>query len=378
VRVRFLLLAVAAVIAAFTTTGTAAAVPPAPCGAAQIADAAGDGHHAGTDVLEGWFSEQAGRLQAVIRVQQGLWVPEHDDAPSSGYALLFDFAGQRRYVRVEAPRGAPVRFDHGTWTRSEGFVSAGPTGGEVVTGNGGTAALDVPAYPGLAAGSVLAQPMILTYDGLDSPTELHWVDRAPGGETPDGTEYGADYVLGSCQGTGQPGQPSATTSVVLSAPRRLVGGGKARVTGTVAPARAGVPVTLTSTAGRRSVDRRLTTGDGGRFSVTLPVSETTRLRAVAEGIGSQTRTVTVVSTIRIKVRRLRGGGALVTGRVRPALPGRVLLLRTTSSRPSARATPRRGQFRIRMRNPRRGRYQAVYVPSGRRAERSTSNTGTIR
>jgi len=136
-----------------------------------------------------------------------------------------------------------------------------------------------------------------------------------------------------------------------------------------------VPVVVTATAGRSARVRRAVTQADGTFALLLPVRETTRVRAVAEGIGSQTRTITVVSRVRIALRR---GGRLVTGRVRPALPGRVLLLRGDAVRPVARVSTHGGRFRIRLHSPRPGRYQAVFVPAARRAERSTSNTEVIR
>ena len=74
------------------------------------------------------------------------------------------------------------------------------------------------------------------------------------------------------------------------------------------------------------------------------------VRAVAEGIGSQTRTVTVVSpSVRIKVapRRARRHAAACG----PQLPGRVLLLRGGAVRPTATAKPRDGRFRIRLPTP---------------------------
>jgi hypothetical protein len=156
-----------------------------------------------------------------------------------------------------------------------------------------------------------------------------------------------------------------------------VGAGRVRVRGSVAPARGGVPVEVTISA-RRRVVRRLTTSANGTFSTSVRLSQTTRLRAVAGGIGSQTRTVKMFSRTRITLRRMRDGGVLVRGRVNPALPGRVLLLRTTAIKPSARTTARKGRFRFRLKNPRPGRYQAVFIPSKRRAERSTSNKGVIR
>ena len=69
----------------------AARAAPPPCDdSPQIADAGGDGHHPGTDVLAAWLSEASGRLQAVIQVRAGIFVAEHDDAEvnGSGFALI--------------------------------------------------------------------------------------------------------------------------------------------------------------------------------------------------------------------------------------------------------------------------------------------------
>ena len=86
-------------------------------------------------MLSAWFSEAAGRLQAVVQVQLSGWAPAHEDSDAAGFALLFERGGQTRYVRAEAPRApAPVRFDYGTWTRSGGFASAGATTGAAVAG----------------------------------------------------------------------------------------------------------------------------------------------------------------------------------------------------------------------------------------------------
>ena len=182
----------------------AAAIPP-PCGAAQITDAAGDGHHDNTDVTAAWLAEADGRLQAVIRPRAAVWEPVHDDSDAAGFAFLYTAGGATRYVRAEAPRGAPVRFDHGTWTLAGGFASDGPTAGEAVAGPGGAVAIDLPAVP---AGTVLARPFALTYDGATG-TAPHWVDRAPGGVDPAGTEVGADFVAGSCAAPGPGGTPLA-------------------------------------------------------------------------------------------------------------------------------------------------------------------------
>jgi hypothetical protein len=102
------------------------------------------------------------------------------------------------------------------------------------------------------------------------------------------------------------------------------------------------------------------------------------VRAVAEGLGSKTVTIAMKSRVRIKVRRLKSGTIVVSGTTSPKLPGRILLLRTNAVKATARTTARNGRFELRLKHPKRGRYQAVFIPSGDRAERSTSNTGVIR
>ncbi len=377
-------LAGALALAALAAAGPAraAAAAPAPCnGVAQITDVANDGHHPNEDVLAAWFTEAGGRLQAVIQVREAVWEPAHDDSDAGEFALLYGVGGQTRYVRLEARRGGVLNYDQGTFTRggSPRFASAGPTTGSVVAGSGGYVVLDVPAVP---AGTRLAQPHVLTWDGYDG-VEPHWVDRAPGGVTPDESAFGADEVVGSCAPAGTPpppvpGAPApvvTTSAVVLSAPAKVTGATKAKLGGRIVPARGGVRVALT---GRPGTTRTLTTAADGTFSASVPVGETTAFRAVAEGVGSQTATVTMRSTVSLKLRRLKAGGWLATGTVRPGLPGRVLLLRTTSAKPTKSSTVKRGAFRVRLTAPRSGRYQAVYVPSGDRAERSTSKSGVIR
>lgn len=384
-RPRRLLLAAAFALAATAAAASpaAAAVPPPPCnGIPQITDPSRDGHHPNTDVIAGWLSEANGRLQAVIQARTAVWAPAHDDSETADWAFLFRIGGATKYVRVTGPRTGAPRFDYGTWSGGGGFNSQGSTTGEVTTGSGGAATIDVPPATGAAAGQVMQGPFILTWDGATASSP-HWVDGAPGGVTPETTDQGADYVVGSC-GAGGPTGPGTggggtvrTTAVTLDTPRRLRGGGRALVLGTVTPARAGVAVVL-SARGRRTSTRRVTTAADGSFAARMAIKETSRIRAVAEGIGSETRTVRVLSRVRIKLRRLRSGAVLVIGKVRPKLPGRVLLLRTRDARPTKTTRARKGRFRVRLARPRKGRYQAVYIPSGRRAERSTSNRGVIR
>ncbi|MDX6410414.1 MAG: hypothetical protein QOE13_3485, partial [Gaiellaceae bacterium] len=352
--------------------------------------ATGDGHHENTDVLAAWFSEAAGRLQAVTQVSVADWQPMHVNSDAAGWAVLFEAGAQRRFVRVEALKTTGQKvYDHGTWTPDGGFASAGATTGEVVPGPGGTATIDVPAATGALPGAVLARPFALTYERTGSA--VHWVDRAPGGVTPGEAAFGADYVVGSCAPGAEPPPPgggtagagdgaATTTAVVLDAPARRVGAGRVRASGRVTPPRGGVPVRVTATAARspKAWVRSVTTRPDGTFAVWIPLSESSMVTARAEGINAQTRTITVRSTVRMRLRRLAGGRTVVSGRLRPRLPGRVLLLRVDAAVPSATTMARRGRFRFPARRLARGRYQAVYIPARNRAERSTSASGVIR
>ena len=225
--------------------------------------------------------------------------------------------------------------------------------------------------PGVSTGTKLQSPFALTADGVEG-TSPHWVDKAPGGTEPAGdSSFGADYVVGSC---GAEPDPYTLSGVTIAAPKTLRGGGVPIVKGAVTPARADVPVTVT--AGKRSFET--VTAPSGDYAVKVPIRRTTVLRAEAENVRSQSVTVTVRSTVTLELRRKNTKGALATGRVRPALAGRVLLLRTTAARPSATTKARKGRFRMSVKRLRKGRYQAVFIPSGNRAVRSTSKTGVIK
>jgi len=411
-RLRTVRTSVAALFAATALSlglcSTALAVAPAPCnGVVQVSDVRGDGHHENTDVLSAWFSEQAGRLQAVIKVALGDWRAMHVDSDAAGWAVLGEIGGRTRFVRVQTPKSGPIRYDYGTWTHAGGFASAGATTGEVTTGAGGTATIDVPTETGAVTGALLARPFVLTYEHVPSALDpFHWVDRAPGGVTATEAAFGADYVVGSCSsggdagssggagdpagtgagdpagtGSGGVGGATRTTGVVLQAPARLVGAGRVRASGRVIPARGGVPVKVTAASRRSSkatFARSVTTLPDGSFAVSIPLSESSIVNAVAEGINAQTHTITMRSRVRMKLRRLGSGRSVASGWVSPRLPGRVLLLRTNASVPSAITTARRGSFRFRARRFKRGPYQVVYIPFGNRAERSTSASGVIR
>ena len=328
---------------------TPAAAAPAPCGGIpQIADAVGDGHHENTDVTAAWLSEQAGRLQAVIQPRIAVWEPAHDDSDAAGFALIYDAGGQTRYVRAEAPRGAPVRFDHGTWSAAAGFASAGPTTGEAVAGPGGSVTIDV---PGLPPGTLLARLFVLTYDG-GSGADPHWVDRAPGGVEPG--RHGVRRRLRAglaARGAGRaaPRRRRRHDGGRLDAPRRLVGGGRTAVGGRVAPARAGVAVAGDRARPPRAYVRTAVTQADGSFSLLLPIGRRRGPRRRRGRSPPRRARSPSVSTVRIRVRRRAGGAAVVRGRVRPrTCRAGVLLLRRDAVRPAATARARDGRFRIRL------------------------------
>ncbi len=77
----------------------------------------------------------------------------------------------------------------------------------------------------------------------------------------------------------------------------------------------------------------------------------------------------------IKLRKLAGGKARISGEVGPWLPGKLLLLRSGASKPSQTTTKlKNGKFSFLLKRPKPGGYQVVFVPANHRAERSTSNT----
>ncbi len=228
--------------------------------------------------LSAWFSEAAGRLQAVIRVQAGNWFPDHPPGTAAVRAGVRRGRSDPVCARGCARSAPGVDSTMARGRPPDVFASAGPTTGAVIGGPGGTATIDVPGQTGAVTGAVLANPFVLTYDG-DGP-----IDRAPGGTTPIGSEYGADYVVGSCGGAGAPGRGPAGAGWRRGRRRGVLGpAASARQAGWGRPrarsrqrrpdASAGVPVELTVT-GRRAVVRRLTTSADGTFS--------TSIRAVAD------------------------------------------------------------------------------------------------
>ena len=175
---------------------------------------------------------EAGPIQGVIKVKSGIWAPQHDDEDTNGsaYVLLFSHGGQTWFVRAFAPPAGPLVYDYGTYAGVNTFTSLGPTTGAVVSGTGGRVTMDIPAATGATAGQVLANPYVLTYDGITGGVP-DWVDHAPGGTLPTDWARGADYTVGPCDTGG-----GATVAVQLTAPAKIVGGGKnATITGKALP-----------------------------------------------------------------------------------------------------------------------------------------------
>ena len=168
------------------------------------------------------------------------------------------------------------------------------------------------------------------------------------------------------------------TSVQLRARSKLVGGGSVPVSGSVAPARGGVPVELSAKT-RSSVVKRLTTKADGTFATSIPVKETTRAPCRRRG-----HRLTDTQGRRVVEGPDQGQASAARSRAHPgdgaseAARDECCLLRTTSAVPAARTVARKGRFSFRFKNLRRGRYQAVFIPSKGRAERATSNKGVIR
>jgi hypothetical protein len=379
-----------ALVAGGTFAGAAA---PSQCGGA-ISDVTGDGHHQREDIVSAYLGESNGKLQAVIKPLVGEFSPAHDDSETAGFAFLFTAGGQVHYVRAEAPRPpAAISYDYGIFNGGPGnrFTSQGTTTGETATGAGGSITIDIPAGTGAVPGAVLTNTFAMTWDGTvdDTPTgEPHWVDRGPGGTLPSEATFGADFVVGSCSGTTTTGTgttgtgtttgPARVTAVSLKAtPKKFVGGGRVSVSGKVTPPMA-TPVDI-AFKGRRTTTARVTSKPDGSFAVTGPVNEKLTVRATAGGIGSTTLSLAVQSTVKISISRTKNGGAKVSGQVKPILPGKVQLFRGSDFRSTAKTTTdSKGRFTITLKSPNPGKYQALFVPSGGRAERSNSNTGVIK
>ena len=361
-RIAWVAVAVAAPVLAVAPVAAAA---PAPCGGtAQISDAVGDGHHQNSDVTAAWFSGTPQALQAVVKLRVGVFEPAHDDSDAVGFAMIVRIGDAWRYVRAQGDRSGVVTYDYGSWSPLTYFQPMGATTGTATVENStGVVAIDMPAAFGITAASVISTPFVMTSDGTDAGVP-HWVDRAPGGTTPDSTEYGADLVVGACAASAD-----GPTGVTLAGPARMVGGGTALVTGTVAGADSGIAVTLAAT-GVSSATYAATTTAGGAFSARIPIRATTTIRATAAGLGSPT--ITVIAREKVAVPRFARASSSLKVTVAPALPGKALLLRPTGFEPLASARVRAGVATFRIPASAIGRAQVVIIPDGARAERGQS------
>lgn len=375
--------------------------PPAPClGQPQITDVVHDGHHPGTDLIAAWLTESAGRLQAVLQTQDGVWRPEHEDEPITGseYALVFDAGGTTWYVRLAAPLVAdgPQVADWGTYAAGMFTRLGSTTVTELVSGPFGTAVVDVPAdvTGSTTPGSRLTNLFALTLDGRSALGIPHWVDHAPGGTAVDDATRGADFVVGACAAAGggdggggaAGGVAQTTLAVQLRVPARATGATSPLASGQVVPARGGVPVEIevdpvAGGAGTRTLV--VQTAADGTYATRFRLLETSIVRATAEGVRSQGTIVRVQARVTARLLASDGtGGVAVAAEVEPALPGRLLLLATDSVDPIATAVVRtragRRTIVLRPRLAPPGRYQVVYIPAASRADRATSKVVRIR
>ena len=218
---------------------------------------------------------------------------------------------------------------------------------------------------GAVPGAILARPFVLTYDGIDG-VEPHWVDRAPGGVTPDGIEFGADYVVGGLSGSGggagsvSPGPDHGVALRSPGPPRRRRRCAPQRAGSS--PPRAGVVVTLRMTA--RKADRpagdhprRTARSSRGCRSRRPPGFGPTPGPRIANPHDQRLLGVRIVRSAaprrhgtgrRADPARAAGTGPLARGDVGDAV---------WPSRP-----PGAGRSRSGCGNPRRGRFQAVFIP----------------
>ena len=354
--------------------GNVALVPPEECDpGVVINDPVGDGHHRPTDVTAGWLSEANGNLQAVIQVELGNWDAEHDESQVvAGYVFLFTKNGITRFVRLSVDEFFDDTYDYGTYNPANAvdpFTKDGDTTGSIEPLVGtpnpgtGTAIINVPTSVANDT-DLLTNNFMLTYDGLlgAGPT---WVDVAPGGDLPNEAQPGPSFTVGSC------------TAVSIMGPASVKGAKTVNISGHVEPEADDTPVTITR-QGLTTLVTTTQTDEHGAYSVQVPVRETTKIRATANGIDSQTRTITVRSTVKISAVRLRNGKTRITGVTGPWLPGRVQLIKTTAFSPAASKQIAGGKFSFPARRLSPGRWQVIYTPSGGRAVRSISPAVRVR
>ena len=272
---------------------TAVAAPPAPCNnAPQITDASGDGHHAAdrraVGVVVGGQRPPAGRhpglrgdargrarrgrdpgagLRVHLRVGRRAAIRPRDRLPLGGRTTL-------RPRHLHGRRRVHQRRVHDRRVESE-------------TGANGTVTIDVPGRS-RPARALIGAPFVITWDGING-SDATWVDHAPGGALP--TDSAAAPTTSSAPATPAPPPPGTRghrrPPSSSARPRHVTGRKTVTVTGKVLPARAGVPVTLTRTANKKTADDAASTSAAdGTFTRASSIGETSDLRAVAESIGS--------------------------------------------------------------------------------------------
>ena len=309
-----------------------------------------------------------------------VWEPAHDDSDAAGFALLYAVGGETRYVRGEAVRGAPVRFDHGTWTAAGGLQPARARS----PASPSPAALvhRPPAGPRRDRPGAAVRAHLRRRDGrraaLGRPRAR--ARRRAGRHGVRRRRRGRQLRTG---GSGRAGRPPGGGHDHRGRARRPAARASAAAGSWSAAASRrrgpGSRSSSTATARRRTVTRRAVTQADGTFSLRAARSA----RPPASG----------PSPRRSARRRGRSASCPACGSgcasapaapspsragSGPPCPAACCCCGAAPSIPPRPAARRGGRFTLRLRAPRAGRYQVVFIPSGERAERSTSNTGVIR
>ena len=310
--------------------------------------------------------------------------PQHDDADVNGAGTRN--ALQRRRRREVRPgdippaSDGPPTYDYGVYTAPKTFTTSGPTTGSIFTAvTGGSATIDArpqPARPTACSSTTRGSTRTTESSEASRPTSTTRTGRHDADRRRPRRRLRRRLLRGR-SGDHRRGAAEVTPSTLKGGLGKTV-----TVTGNVLPAREDVFVALTREAKLSAKFTYLHTDEDGAFAVTIPVDETTELRAIAESISSQTLTVTMNSTVKIAKQRLtRGRGRVRPGTVSPTLPGRLLLLPSNAFKPTqTKQISARGRSRSCSSGPSRAATRscsspATTVRSARRRTRCASGRG---
>lgn len=175
------------------------------------------------DVIAGGINaDDATTLKVAIGVKE-LTKAIPDNATSVNWYFHFSYADVNYFGRAAVNLAAPddVSYTYGTYAAPR-YTATGDAEGTFNEGPGGTVEIHIP-YEGVGApapGETLTNVYAVTSVGQGvpgGPTTLAQVDRGPKTEE----TYGTDYVVGSCPGSGDPGEGGGGTT--LASPRAGLG-----------------------------------------------------------------------------------------------------------------------------------------------------------